>query len=234
MTSLFRSFTAQCQFQNEKFSFNDISNLKDKTNTKIYKDYYYFLLNNNYLLTNLSGKYSVECFQTYLNWLCKDTRGDNLISFLPKLALSEDLKLSDLKKIEIGENTILKTNLQTDSGLKFKNKLSDFLKEIFDFNDKILNDIDVSQFFTANLVLKLNSKQKELTDENYERILGAIVKPLTNDSNVVILGKNNKRLLGANVNCVKEITVEKTSSDNINEQQLKQEMEKILLSFRTK
>ena len=97
---------------------------KDSINS-ICIDHYYFILNNEFLITNLTGLKNIDCFQTYINWLTEKVRGDQLIAFVPKTTLPKDVPISSLRKLEFGDNTKIMTDLNNQ-----KEKVSTHIKKL--------------------------------------------------------------------------------------------------------
>lgn len=218
-------------FEKEKFNIKDLHAVANSQNTSICKLYYYFIMDNKHLLTTLPGNKSISGFQTYINWLTDSFRGTNLISFLPTIVIPQNIKIDELKQIEIGENSKIVTSLNQGFGYKVKELSSNLMRELFSCDNKILDEIDLEQLVSARLVLKINKKPKEITEESFKKILGTLIKPITNDSGINLLGKNNTKLAGSEIKLVKDIEIETTAAGNYNEEQLKQNMESILYSL---
>ena len=70
-------------FKKQNFLISDLLNTKLNTSA-IYKDHYYFLLSNRFVVTNLSGRTTITRLQTYLNWLL-----DELVEINPVIELKE-------------------------------------------------------------------------------------------------------------------------------------------------
>lgn len=78
------------------------------------------------------------------------------------------------------------------------------------------------------MLLTVKNRPKEITREEYQRVMGTIIRQITNDSGISIMTKNGNRYTGEAVKLVKEVTVEKTTGNRIVEEQLKQKMESFL------
>jgi hypothetical protein len=195
-----------------------------------YKDHYYFVMNNNYIVTNLPGTYSIDRFQTYINFLLDGIRS-SLFEFVPLTKLPNDnVKISDIKSIEFtGGKTSVSADVDNDNAAPFK-MLSDLTSSLF---KHILSDttswdeIKCNQIISAKLLLTVKSKPRDMKDADYQRVMGAALRQITDDNGVVIHTKNG-RYTGKDVKVVKDITVERTSNNRIVEEQLKQKMESFL------
>lgn len=58
----------------------------------VVKDYFYFAVNSTNIVTNLSGTFSIERLQTYINWLLEKVRGGTIFVDIRTLQLQEDAK----------------------------------------------------------------------------------------------------------------------------------------------
>lgn len=96
-----------------------------------------------------------------------------------------------------------------------------------------LAEIQSNQLIEARLFLKLKSKPKEMAQETFQRVMGAIATNITNDSGLVIRTKDGNKFTGAAVKVKKPVSVECVETNRIVEEQLKQEMELFLSEVRT-
>lgn len=198
-----------------------------------YKDHYYFAINNNFLVTNLSGSYSVDRIQTYINWLLNPVRGSRLFEFTPVTKLPEGIKLSEIKGIEFtggGQASALTTGLaNTENGTT--TTVQDLANRVLDklFSDTTeMSEIERDQIISAKLLLTVKRKPHDMAQEDYQRVMGAVTRQITNDSGIAIIAKNGNKYTGEAVKVVKDITVERTTGNRIVEEQLKQKMESFL------
>lgn len=168
---------------------------KDSINS-ICIDHYYFILNNNYLITNLTCLKNIDCFQTYINWLTEKERGEQLISFVPQTTLPKDVPISSLRKLEFGDNTKIVTDLNNQKETfsthikKLSNRLLKALLKDSDYSS--LEDIDLEELISAKLIISVKRKSKDIDEDDFQKIMGTILKPLTNDSGITLIGKMEK------------------------------------------
>jgi hypothetical protein len=213
-------------FDETKFVISELDKL-EIGNSKIYKDHYYFLLNNNYIITNLSGGYTITRFQTYINWLLENERGDNLFEFTPLIVVRDDITVSELRNIKITDPISKHPQTPNEVGAK---KIFDLSKDlIFNlFKDvKSFQDIALEKVISAELLIKF-TKSKDISKEEYQRILGAYMKPIGDIENVTFVPKNGKPIKSSEILRVKSVNIDLTESNKLSEPQLLQEMEKYL------
>ena len=218
--------------QQAKISLQDISvNYSSKDSLCV--DHYYFIINNNFLITNLNGRRNIDVFKTYINWLTTDTRGNELISFYPKTVLPKDLKISEIKRIEIGDQSQISVDLSSDSiGKKITTISKSVLEGLFGNNSiKSINDIDLADLVSAKLILSIKKKPSNIPENDFHKILGSIISPISNDDDIVMFGDKNKKLSGSDIKMIQSLDIEETSRGNINEEQLKQKFEELLYSL---
>lgn len=216
-------------FNQNKITIAEVSNGgADKSQ---YKDHYYFALNDNYVVTNLPGSFSIDRLQTYINFLLDDLRQTKLFEFAPVVKLPDDIALSEVEGIEFnggGQSvaTANITNSEHSASSLMQNLTSTVLDQILsDTTD--LNSIQRGQIISAKLVLKVKSKPREMASEEYQRVMGAVVRQITNDSGISIRTKHGK-YTGEAIKLVKDVVVDKTSTNRYVEEQLKQKMELFL------
>lgn len=198
-----------------------------------YKDHYYFALNNNHLVTNLSGSYNIDRLQTYINWLLGPVRGTRLFEFNPVTKLPDGIRLSEIRGIEFsngsGSQTVTAgiTATENNPAIKMQELTSSLLDWIFsDTSD--FSEIERDQIITAKLLLTVKSKPKEMAREDYQRVMGAVTRQITNDSGIAVLAKNGNKYTGEAVKVIRDVLIERTTGNRIVEEQLKQKMELLL------
>lgn len=195
----------------------------------LYKEHYYFAINNTHLVTNLSGSYSIDRLETYINWLLESVRKGKIFAFTPEMTLPDELKLSEIKDIEIGGSSKVIANVKEEENFvtKIQDLASDVVTRLFK-EVPTLNEIQQNQLISAKLILKLNGKPKDMSKEDFQRIMGSIVKPMSSDSGISVTSKSGKKYRGDSIKKVKDVIVETTSQNRIVEEQLKQKMELFL------
>lgn len=202
-------------------------------NQSQYKDHFYFAINNNYLVTNLSGSYSIDRLQTYINWLLNSIRGSRLFEFTPVTKIPEGIKLSEIKGIEFtggGQVSTLNAGVvqtENSTATKMQELTTSLLDRLFSDTTGI-NEIERDQIIAAKLLLTVKRKPQDMANEDYQRVMGAVTRQITNDSGIAIIAKNGNKYTGESVKVVRDIIVEKTTGNRLVEEQLKQKMESFL------
>lgn len=198
-----------------------------------YKDHYYFAINNNNIVTNLSGSYSIDRLQTYINWLLGPVRGARLFEFNPVTKLPEGIRLSEIKGIEFsGGNSAQSvttgvTSTENSTAIKMQELTSSLLDKLFS-DTSGFSEIERDQIITAKLLLTVKSKPREMALEDYQRVMGAVTRQITNDSGIAVIAKNGNKFTGEAVKVVRDVVIERTTGNRIVEEQLKQKMESFL------
>lgn len=193
--------------------------------SSVYKDHYYFLLNKKYLVTNLPGNTTITKFQTYINWYLENERKSTLFEFTPLIELKNQIMVSELKSIRIQDSSRFPTQ-QDEVNQKITKISLDFLLDLL--NDvKGLKDIQLDRVISAELLIKFK-KPKQMNKEEYQKILGAYMKPISDTDNVVFMPKKGRPIKGTQILKEKVVSVEITESGKISEPQLFQEMEMFL------
>jgi len=215
-------------FDREILKINDlkIGNVGERQ----YKDHYYFALNNNFLVTNLPGTYSIDRFQTYINWLLSDVRGDNYFEANPLTTIPEGVKVSDISSIEFG-GVKVSTNMSPSNEGRTFTKITEIARECLKSlmsDTALLENIQEEDLVSAKLLLKIKAKPESMAEDDYKKIMSAMTRQITNDSGISIVTKDKKRYDGRAIKVVKEVNVEMTKGGRIVEEQLKQKMESFL------
>ena len=201
-----------------------------------YKDHFFFVLDNDYLVTTLSGNINISRLQTYINWLLESVRGTRLFEFTEMTKLPENVPLSKLKEIQfVGGGTISSartTETETSTlELSLSNLTNRLLSSVVS-DTTSLDSIRDNQLVEAKLLLKVKRKPKDMAEEEFHRVMGAIVTNITNDRGIILRTKDGNNYTGAEIKVKKSIKVECIGANRIVEEQLKQEMERFLGEIR--
>lgn len=196
----------------------------DVNSSVFYKNHYYFLISNDYLIVNLKGQSTITHFQTYINWLLGEERGDELYEFTPVVKEVPDLQLNDINRIKIQDPARKETDafdLTETKKLSF-GYLSHLLKDVAS-----LDEVKLSEVVSAELLIKFK-KPKKMTQEDYQNSFGAYLKPIADTENVTFYPKKGAPINGSDILAIKDVSIEETDSGKISEPQLRQEMERYL------
>jgi hypothetical protein len=209
--------------QHEKISINELDTI-EAGNSIIYKDHYYFLLNNDFIVTNLQANLPIKRLQVYLNWLLEKERGIALYEFTPMVVPQKETKLSDINKITVKDTTV-NTNKQDTGHKKFALSLDlliDLIKDVSSLDQIIENNI-----VSAELLIKF-TKPRKMSEEDYQKIMGAYMKPISETDDISFSTKKHGTIKGSDILKTKIVDIELTETNKINEPQLYQEMERFL------
>ena len=222
-------------FERNKIAITDVA--VGDSDQKQYKDHFYFALNNEFLVTNLSGSINIARLQTYLNWLLVPVRGERLFQFTELTKVPEGVEFAKIKQIEIhGGGSVLPAQVTSQESTTLTRSISNLSREVLSqiVNDTdSLEDIQNSQVIEAKLLLRIKRKPKGMAQEEYQRVMGAIATNITNDDGIVVKTKDGNKYTGEAIKVKKEVEVERTSGNRIVEEQLKQKMEEFLTELRT-
>lgn len=208
-------------FEKPNFTIEELNNSTLDTDA-IYKNHYYFALNNNYLVTNLQGNITITRLQTYLNWLLND-----LYEISPLLAEEIVPSISDIKDIVVKDTSIYPTKESENSTQRSSFDLGkialNLIKNALIDSDK-LSDIELEQMISARLVIEFK-KPKKSDSESLKKAYSALLKPVSDLDNFEFVTRDNKKIIkGKQILRIKEVSIETTDSGLLNEAQLSQEM----------
>ncbi len=202
-----------------------------------YKDHFYFAINNNYVVTSLSGNLNIDRLQTYINWLLREVRGERLFLFTELTKMPEGVPYNQISDIQFvgGGNTI--SSVPTENGsstisTSLGNITNEVLEKLFGQDTENLEKIRSNQLVEARLFIKLKRKPREMAQDEFQRVMGAIATNITNDSGIVVRTKDGNKYTGAEIKIKKPVSIECIESNRIVEEQLKQEMELFLNEIR--
>lgn len=100
--------------------------------------------------------------------------------------------------------------------------LKKIVEEIPDFQQMLDNKI-----LSAQLLVKF-TKPRKMEEEDYEKLLGAYMKPISDADGVTFKLKNGKKITGSNILRTKNVEIEMIDDVRISEPALIQEMEEFL------
>lgn len=217
-------------FQRNNFSISDLLDIKLKTSA-IYVDHYYFVMTDRFVVTNLSGRYTIMRLQTYLNYLLGE-----LLELSPVIEVKEEYELGSIKSFVIQDpKNYNKSNIETSSKDNQVNtgiisKFQDIthlagglLKEFFNASSE-LNEIDLNQLISAKLVIQLKKVTKNTPDE-VKKAFSAVLKPMSDLDNIAFKTRAGTSVTGSQLVKCKQIDIDTTKTGEINEQSLFQQME---------
>lgn len=212
----------------ECFSINEVRK-KSNNAAAIYRNHYYICINNTHLVTNLPLTTTIKRVENYINWLLET----HIYEIIPIVIPAPDLKFSDIKTVKFANPASLNSSSYQDKE-KTQSKIISVTKEYVDkickqlFADSSsLKDIDLNQVISAELILKL-TKPREMSDEEFQKKFGAIMKPVSDTDNITFHDKKGNKIKGEDILKTKKITVDKTEQGWLSEPQLRIEMARFL------
>lgn len=212
----------------ECFSVNEIRK-KSNNAAAIYRNHYYICINNTHLITNLPLTTTIKRVENYLNWLLET----HIYEITPVVIPAPDLKFSDVKTVKFTNPADSKYSTCQDSE-KTQSKIISMTKEYVDrickqlFADSSsLEDIDLNQVISAELILKL-IKPREMSDEEFQKKFGAIMKPISDNDHITFRDKKGNKITGEDILKTKKVTIDKTEQGWLSEPQLHIEMARFL------
>lgn len=218
-------------FDKNKIGMTELENFGNKADS-IEKDHYYFYLNNKYVITTLRSNSTINRFQVYLNWLLKDERKNKLYEISPVIAIPNTTKLNEIKSISFTDTSIhsqSKANIPIGTGTiktTIRKTALEGLKNLF-VDTKSFEEIKDSQILTAEILIKF-VRPKGMKKEDFNKFMAATLKPVSDCDNVVLKTRNKGTLSGRDIQKSKTVEIELTESNNLNEQDLWQNMEKFV------
>lgn len=208
----------------QSFELSDLQG-EDTQNT-IYKNHYYFCFNDKHLVTNLPGNTTIIGFQTYLNWLLDTATMPYEIT--PLCKSTPDFKLSDIKSIVFEDDSILLSSQVTS-----KTTVEDTTNRLIDlawaevknlFSETVdLTEEELKHMVSARLFLKFK-KPRSMTEEDYQKKLGAILKPVSDTEHLHYISKSGQRVSATSITVTTPVNIETTGRGFLAEEQLRQAM----------
>ncbi|MEN4712045.1 hypothetical protein [Pantoea agglomerans] len=229
-------------FEKETFTMEDIATAHIDTSA-ICKGHYYFSLSDNFVVTNLPLNKTIARLQTYIGWFTDN----ELFELTPMISPKDKTRLSDLKGIVVKDpeplaissgtansdgNTTSPNSLSTESHKKVHlgQQVLDIIRKSLS-DTKTLDDITLSQMISAELLIKFK-KPRKMSDEEYKRVLGAYLKPVSDLENISFKRTDNKtEIKGKDLLKTKRVSIETTASGKIVEQQLLKQMSAFLVEL---
>lgn len=213
-------------FSKQNFTITELNNSVVDAEA-IYKNHYYFAVNNNFLVTNLSGNLTITRLQTYLNWLLNE-----LYEINPMVADEAMPELSQIKDIVV-RDTVINPSAEDDESASKKSSFNlgaaalDYVINALS-DTKNLSTHELEQMISAKLIIEFR-KPKKTDDEKIKRAFGALLKPVADLENFEFTTRNNKKIIkGKKILRTKDVTIETTDSGHLIESQISQEMAKLL------
>ena len=202
----------------------------------IYKEHIYLCFNDDYLVTNLPLNRTVSRIQTYLSWLIEN----ELVELTPMVDKGKITQIKDIKSITFQDNKINHSIVSSESThnllsgdsqlIKLKNLTKSMLSAIIP-NSLDISKIEEHNIISANLLIKFK-KPSKMSDDEYSKMFGSILKPVSDLDSISIKRKDGvTQLTGRDMLKMKAVEID-LSNDKLSEEQLLQEMSKFLIELK--
>jgi len=231
-------------FDKPSFTMSELQSAAIDT-TVVCKNHFYFCMSDDFLVTNLPLNKTVSSLQTYIRWLAED----ELIEFTPMIVNNNQAQLKDLKNITIKDPSPISQqsssgSVQPQHGLvatgeeekntkiKLTQSVMDAIKSAVPGLTNLKEIID-NQIVSAELLIKFN-KPRKMKEDDYARILGATLKPVSDLDNIVFKRSDGRAdIKGKDLLKIKNVTIEVTESGKLVEQSVFQEMSRFLIEIQS-
>ncbi|MGL4986250.1 MAG: hypothetical protein ACRC5H_03825 [Treponemataceae bacterium] len=202
----------------KKVSLNDMLVESSENAEGSIKNYSFFCIYKN-LLAITNQRNAIKSFEIYVNWILeKNSKKNTGIGFYPKKNTINTIPIKEIKSVQISSDYInAKDELKTEAVKLTSSVLKDFFTDV-----KGKKDFDQENLVSA--ILTLQFKTKEI---NKEKALEAALK-ITDDDNIIITGKNGKRIKGSSYLVTAIRRIEKLKTGIFNEKEIETEMRSIL------
>lgn len=152
---------------------------------------FHFLIRGTFLITDLPQIQTITGFEKYINRFL----GDAQYSFRPYLH-HKDLRLNDISKVVFKE-TFAPTSQDEDNPVSIQQPVKKLFRYISP-EVKGLNKILEANIVSANMVINFE-KPRKMTQQDYNKQLGAILAPIQNLENVYFTLHSGMKILGSNL-----------------------------------
>lgn len=212
-------------FDGKKIAYSEL-NAIDVRDSVICKDVYYFMVSDKVLVMCWYGNKTIKSFQTYINWLLGNEEKVVLFEFTPKIVSVSEIQVSGLRSIRVQDSHIELPADSNEQGFSkslkdiSKNIIRDLLKEVKDLDETMLEEI-----ISTELLIKFKRKPKEMTQEDYDKAIGAYMKPVSDTESITFIPKAGRPISGNEILKTKRVTVKMSDSGKLSENELYQKME---------
>ncbi|MFV0481862.1 MAG: hypothetical protein ACK5LP_07750 [Campylobacteraceae bacterium] len=209
-------------FNKEMFDIDSLDHEKLDTNA-IYKDHYFFLLSNNFLVTNLSGNITIKRLQTYLNFILNAS-----YEITPVIIKNLEIRLSEIKQVKfqdpVGDKA--RSDIQNKQ-LNLKGWVLENILDILSIKDGDLDLSKLEDIVSARLSISFK-KPRKMSEDEYSKSIGAMLKPVSDTENISFTDRSGNTIKADEMLKVKPVKIDVTTSGKLSEQDIKQEMSKFL------
>lgn len=205
----------------KKFSVQDFINGNDHKSSYVNVNRFYFLIQYEYLICNLSGNRNIKSsFETYVNWLLNT----QFYIFTPKLILPKEIKLTDLKEISLnsGIERSSEKGVYHDEKLKLISLGNKLLSLILSDHAE-LKDIEENDIITAKLILRIK-KPRGMSKEDFQKEYGTFLKNINDSDAITFTDKKGRKFNGSKIERTKTTDISITDDGSLDEKQMRLDM----------
>ena len=197
------SFLSVDDLEKNEIEINEVIREASENSAGTVRDSAFFAIRDN-LLVLTSAHSNKKAFLTYLRWLGREFGFGSNFDFNPVYNKTKEIPVKEIRSIQLAD-TYINSKLQSES-FKLKNEV---VKSLFS-DVKSLAEYDWESIVSATLLVKL--KKSELKKQE---ALNAAMR-LTDSEDVVIVGKNGKRIKGSDFVVKVEKRIESTENGMFN------------------
>jgi hypothetical protein len=136
-----------------------------------------------------------------------------LYEFTPMIVSQEEMPLSDIEKIIVKDPVVGKNEEQESTGhKKFKvdwDYISSLFKDVITLDEMVENNI-----ISAELLISFK-KPRKMSKDDYQKLLGAYMKPISDTDNITFNTKKHGIIKGSEINRTKLVDIELTETGKI-------------------
>lgn len=170
----------------DNLKFSDMPEVNDANHERYCTSHYYFILKGNYLVTDLPHNMTITRFQDFINKLLDQEEKYNYVPMLD----TGQISMNEVTKIVVRDKSIEGEQIQSTGNpimSKIKSAMNLVLKGISPQMPS-LRSVQMRNIFSAELII--NAKRpREMTLDDYNRQLSAVLQPISDGNNVKIYTK---------------------------------------------
>jgi hypothetical protein len=185
----------------------------------------FFCMSGSFLVLN-SGRSIRGPLETYAGWIIREnTDSDLQFHFSPVINTANTIPLGDIKSIKFSDTFLNPETYVSKASMKLSKLLLDTLLG----NVTTLQNMNIDDIVSAELVLKINKKLLKKSNANALKTALRLV----DSDNIIITGSNGKRITGTTYLSSVTRDFEKTGSDRFNERAIETAMREILRAVKS-
>lgn len=208
------------QINNASLSLNDIEQETKKNVVGTLKDYSFFYLTKDRLVYS-NGNPRIKSFQTYINWILRESNQAFQYIFVPIISETKEVPLSSVSSIDVSDSFFKgNTKATSEYSQSFASITRAILKQLLS-NQKTLGDLEEENIISAKILLTVKKGLKK--DDDKRDALSALIKS-TNGDDIIIRTKDGRKLQGSFFESKKQISVETTNGGHPSEPEIEGEM----------